>query len=167
MQGVARKSVFAGVLVFCVCFMLILGIILYLVLRKDTNTPATTFPAVLRAPTFSVLYYTSSPPLGFTINESTISYTDEVLFIPVTSKDGRQLVITQQALPDDFSQSKSVVGDEKITGANGQAAISHTQGHTTATMITKDRKTLVIINDTAGVGSDAVKDLLRSLKPLP
>lgn len=161
-MGVARsrvlKFVGIGLAITVLCCAIALAVL---------RSPDDELPAILQKPAFTVFYYDQSLPKGFSVTEEDISYMDGILFIPVVSDDGRRVMITQQALPNDFSKSNDVVGDEKITGANGRAALSHTQGHTTATMISKDRETLVIVNDTAEIGSGTVKDLLRALRPLP
>ena len=130
-------------------------------------TRTATQPAALNKANqdFTVLYG-SNLPRGLIVNTSAVTYENGVLFIPITSEDGRSISITQQPLPEKFKQSNDLVGAEKVTGADGPAAVSHVQGHTTATMMSNDRKTLVIINDSSNVGTDTVKDLLRSLRPL-
>lgn len=96
-----------------------------------------------------------------------MTYMDDILFIPVVSEDGRRIMITQQAMPADFQESDDITGDEDVPGTHGKAALSHREGRTTATMLSKDGKTLIIVNDTAGIGSGRVKDLVRGLTPLP
>lgn len=133
-----------------------------------SHVPPATYPPAFKeaAGDFTVLYYEKAPPLGFTVVEAATSYQNGVLFITVTAADGRKVVISEQPLPEEFSQSTDVVGNEKIDGADGKAALSHVEGRTTATMVSKDRRTMIIVSDTSGVGSAAVKDLMRNLKPI-
>ena len=124
-------------------------------------------PALAQASqAFTVLYHTGNLPQGFSVDTKAVTYEGGVLFIPITAKDGRRIVVTEQPLPEKFKQSNGLVGAEKVTGADGPAVVSHAQGHATATMLSKDLKTLVFINDTSNVGTEAVKDLLRGLRPL-
>ena len=164
----ARRASKRLIIIASVCIVLVAVSAVGIYMSGRTDAPSASYPLALTqsAQNFTVLYYENTLPLGFTINPSAVSYHDGILFIPVTAGDGRQVVITEQALPETFSKSNDIIGSENIDGADGQAALSHVEGRTTATMISKDRKTMVIINDVSGVGSSAVKDLLRSLKPV-
>lgn len=155
----------------CACILVGCAAVAWAVLEdkhKPTTTPVSS-PAILQqVRDFTPYFYPSSDiPLGYKTAVNTISYEQGVLFITLHNpKDGQTLALTEQAVPIDFANAADVVGDENITGADGKATISHRDNRVIAIMISRDKKTLIMLTGSAGSSSTVMADLIRALKPV-
>jgi hypothetical protein len=135
-------------------------------LLADNNTNAL-IPAEARANASFPLYQPSPLPDGYTIKAGGVRYANPpgMLTIPIEAVSGHQMVMTQQALPKALTFEELRGQGKTIEGVPGEAAVSNVEGRNVASMITRDRKTLIILNTTNATEDELVR-VMKSLKPL-
>jgi hypothetical protein len=137
--------------------------------RKGEQKPSAALPTSVlsQISDFTPYAYPDNPPLGYQVNQEAVSFDQGVLFVTLQPPEaGPSFMLTEQAMPDDFANTEDLVGDETIRGADGKAVVSHREGRTIATMVSRDKKTLVILTGDGGSSTTVVSDLIRALKPV-
>jgi len=115
---------------------------------------------------FVPYFFRSAPPQGFTFSAKDVNYSAGVLFFQVQDKTGHVVVISEQALPNDFANSKPH-GDRAVSNLDGNGTISNRDGRTIGTLITsKTPRTLIDINAAETVNASTVEALMTLLVPL-
>jgi hypothetical protein len=113
-----------------------------------------------------VPYYFEAMPKDMTVVEKTLSYSDGVLFFQIQNNNGKNVVVSEQALPDVFAKS-APQGDEIVDGAEGSAFIADRDGRIVGTLLTdKKPRALISLNTTDGADRGMMKAILQNLKPV-
>jgi len=116
---------------------------------------------------FTPYFFRGAAPQGFNFNTKNISYSAGVLFLQGQDAAGNSVVISEQALPNDFANSKPQ-GDQAVNNVNGNGAISNREGRTIGTLITsKSPQTLISVNAAETVHASTIEALMAKLVPLP
>jgi hypothetical protein len=129
--------------------------------RQAGRLPAET---VKQVEGFTV-YYPNPLPKGFSLDKETVSYDNGVLAYRLVNATRQSVVVSEQAAPKDLSAS-TIVGKESVPTSYGTATISLVDGRTMGYLLTKDKRTLIIMNTGDKVESATFKDLLRALQPV-
>ena len=113
-----------------------------------------------------VPYFFRATPQGFTFNPKNVSYGAGVLFFQVYDQTGNAIVISEQALSEDFANSKPQ-GDRIVSNVDGNGVITNRDGRTIGTLITsKTPRTLINVNASETVNTGSVEGLMTKLVPL-
>lgn len=149
-------------LILTVLLLLASGLALY---ARNTQKTLPKSIAQEASTSMRVYFYGETIPDNFSLDEDTVQLSAGVLTFTLVNKHGQHVVISEQSLPKNLLES-TVAGGEKVDGARGSAAVNFKEGRATATFITEDRQTLVVLNSTDSIEESTMKDLVRALKPL-
>lgn len=145
------------------CIAIGIGLIFFWPSKDSNALPAKT---VTQASKFmKVYYYKGPPPHNFSLIKDGATVTGGLLTFQLKNDKGQKVTFTQQSLPKELQYSK-VESGEKIEGAPGSATATFKEGRTIGTLLTQDKQTMVMANSSDGIDTSAMKDLIRSLKPL-
>lgn len=112
-----------------------------------------------------VYYYSPTPPHDFKLDEESVSLSGGFLTFQLENDKNQKVTFTEQSLPKELQYSK-VESGEKVEGASGSATVTFKEGRVIGTLLTKDKQTMVMANSQDSVDTNAMKDLIRQLKPL-
>lgn len=155
-----RKWVFA---VAIITFLVVGFIVLSSSRSSESSLPN---PTVDQASKFmTVYYYTGPPPYDFELEQSSVSLSGAFLTFKIKNDRRQSIVFTQQPLPSDLHNS-TVQSGEKVEGAPGSATVTFKEGRVIGTLLSNDKKTMVVANSSDGIESSTMMDLMRNLKPL-
>lgn len=136
---------------------------LFLQRSASSSLPDETIKSASRF--MKVYYYSSEPPHNFKLDENSISLSGAILMFQLENDKKQRVSVTEQALPDELQNSK-VESGERVEGAPGSATVTFKEGRTIGTLLTQDKQTMIMANSSDGIDTSAMKDLIRSLKPL-
>lgn len=103
-------------------------------------------------------------PNDFEIDKESVRYEQNTLFFSLKSPSGQIVTISQQAVPQEFSAAGgSFIGKDSIDTKNGKVTISYIDERTSAFLITKDQKTLIILNSNQAIETDIIRGIISSL----
>lgn len=134
-------------------------------LRVLQDQPPTLPSSIVEQATFPPYFYKGTIPGDFRLRRDTVSYTRGVLIFKLVNKQGKEAVFTEQALPDQLRTS-SIQGTEEVPGTPGKATISYGGSRIVGTLITKDRRTMIVVNAERTLETDTMGDLLRAMTAL-
>lgn len=120
-------------------------------------------PKNIRQSARFTLYYPSPMPAGFSFDQSSLSFSNQVLIIAFKSSNGSQLTLSEQLKPSnfDFSQLKQGV---KFPTVYGNAVISSTGNRVTGSLLAGN--TWILFNTTGPLDTSQLQNLIGRLRPL-
>lgn len=161
-----KKIRYAIILAICVIIIsFIIGT--YFITNKEPEKPEAASPeSITQNITEFTAYYpeVNDLPGGYTIENSSVKLEEETFLFTVTIPGGAKINISEQALPEEFQKTQQFLGDDKIDTSIGSATITYVEGRTSAFLISKDRKTLVIANSNEAVDKSNIRAVLNSLQ---
>lgn len=103
-------------------------------------------------------------PDDFEIDKESVRYEQNTLFFSLKSPSGQIVTISQQAVPEEFSAAGgSFIGKDSVETKNGKVTISYIDSRTSAFLITKDQKTLIILNSNQAIETDVIRGIISNL----
>lgn len=133
---------------------------------QHTAAPKLPSTIISQISDFVPYFFHDAVPQNFTFNEKDVSYSAGVLFFQVHDQAGNAIVVSEQALPNDFANSKPK-GDRTVSDVDGNGAISNREGRTIGTLITsKSPRTLISLNASETVNAGSIEALMIKLVPL-
>jgi len=154
-------------LFFCVVVFGCLGLVAVKVFGEKSKLGPSLPASVVQQAAFPIFYYPHDLPGNLRLVTESVQYDNGYLFFQLTDPDNTQttVTVTEQRLPSSLSTS-IIQGKEKVEGTENNATISFDGSRMIGYMISKDKKTLVVMNAANGIELDTFKDLLRLLKPI-
>ncbi|SRR6266568_1652671 len=138
------------------------------VVWQPGQTPSPQLPAAIRSQIsdFVPYYFSGAIPGGVTVQHASISYSDGVLFFQVNDQNGHEVVVSEQALPAAFA-NQQLQGNRKISGVDGSATVSDSDGRLIGNFITsRNPRALISLNASDTVSAATAQTILQSLKPI-
>lgn len=114
---------------------------------------------------FTPYYFETDTIEGFSLVKDSVNYNDQVLVFTMQNSAGKQLVFTEQRIPNNFDVN-SLQGDKEFKTPYGQAFITDGQSRTTGALFTDD-KTWILVNAPKPIGGDTMQRVLGALQKAP
>jgi hypothetical protein len=144
---------------------LVLILTLLYVLRPEARRASELPREVIDQATGLTIYYPDPLPGSFKLETGSVQYSRGILSYRLADSKHQMVTITVQSVPSDLSNS-TIQGKESVPTSYGTATISQVEGRTSGYLITKDKRTLIILNANDQIDSAAFKDVVRALKPM-
>jgi hypothetical protein len=114
---------------------------------------------------FAPYFFTGRIPAYYKIDTAHITYSQGLLFIPLTKPGQPTITITEQGMPQTLSISDIQQNSEAVDVAGGSASINTIEGRLVGTFINADHKTLVVLSSTdSEINKDDLRLLLQGLQ---
>jgi len=136
--------------------------ITFLLLRADGSKAPDEFKKAQSAVSFPV-YYPQDPPNSLRFNETSLSYTKDVVLYTYTYDGNKIVSISVQAKAGGFSDSDFNPTTE-FTSHMGRAYIADLDHRTSAAVV--GDKSWVLINAPNGIADSTLRDFIDSLRPV-
>ena len=143
----------------------LLGVAIWLAVAIQRTVSAPISPAIRNAAHFP-LYYPDKLADGYTLRTQRTNYDrqKDVLIMEYGAND-HVMTFTQQAAPASLTFDKLKGRGTVIEDVHGQAAISNIEGRKVVSMLSSDRKTLIIVNS-QNASDEELTRFTQSLVPL-
>jgi hypothetical protein len=154
-------------LVLALLALLALGGFVALFWRLETPKPLPT--SVLKSITgFTPYFYAREIPAGYSVDTAHIVSSADLLIVTLISPGAPSIVLTEQPTDTSLTTEKLQGEGERVDVGNVAdfATVNKVEGRLVGVVITRDPKTLVILNTSSADAKDALVSLLRSLKPV-
>lgn len=143
------------------CVLIVGGISLALFL--DGHKSASLMPKQLaNMVQYTPYFYFGTIPRGYAVG--TTQTDGEVIMISLVKKDKPTIVLTEQALPEDFDANSLQKDGNRVEGTKAPATISQITGRLVGTMIDNKNNVLVLLNTTSSSDKEDLSALLSGLR---
>jgi hypothetical protein len=113
---------------------------------------------------YHLYFYTDKIPAGYTMDPASITAEHNILIVPFTRDDGSRIVLTEQAMPAGMSGEDVQQNGTAVRDTVGKSSINEVEGRMVGTMLSPDRKTLVLFNAPGNTNKDDLTALLQALR---
>lgn len=140
---------------------LILGVVYFRTNKTDLLLPDS---VTAQIKDFDVYFYSGSIPAGYSLNKSLVKFEGGVLMARLDKQGGPSVTLTEQMLPAKLTDQEIQQNGTTIHDTAGPATINDVEGRLVGTLISPNRKTLVLLNSPGDTSKTDLTLLLQGLR---
>lgn len=122
-------------------------------------------PIVQQIHGFTPYFYRSKVPSGYIFNGDQVIYDKGVLIITLVGSKST-ITMSQQAMTEQLAHQKLFDGNNFLTDTQGKAEVKIIDQRLVGTMVSTDKKTLILLHSSAATDRNDMVQLLRGLQPV-